>query len=173
MLIEHKRVANVKRGSRAYCISHVYIDGVYSHDAIEDYDRGLNQSMTESQAAKIKIKSQTAIPIGTYKVKMNIQSPKFNQKPFYKQLCLWPLKNGGKLTGCVPRLDPVVGFSGILIHCGTNEYSSAGCVIVGYNKKVGEVCESTTVFKQLYQRMLAAAVAGETITYIITRSYKV
>lgn len=164
MRVEHIRVANIhKQGSgRAYCIGHVYINGVYSHDTIEDYDRGLDQSMTEAQARAIKVYGKTAIPTGTYTVKMGIVSGTFSKKPYYKEFC------GGK----VPRLDPVVGFQGILIHRGVDESSSAGCVIVGLNKEVGKVTQSQEVFEKLYKRFLEAAKKGETITYKITRKYK-
>lgn len=163
MEIEHIRTYNRNSGGRAYCISHVYIDGVYSHDAIEDLDRGLSQTMTAAQVASIKVASQTAIPTGRYVVNMNRTSPKFSKKAYYKKVC----------NGKVPCLDPVVGFSGILIHCGTNEDSSAGCVIVGKNKIVGAVTDSQAVFERLYRRMKEASDRGETIRYVIKRTYKV
>lgn len=163
MKVEHVRVANVKNGTRAYCIGHVYINGVYSHDTIEDWDRGLDQSMTAAQVAKIKVYKQTAIPTGKYTVKMNVVSGTFSQKEYYKNFC----------KGKVPRLDPVVGFQGILIHRGVNENSSAGCVIVGMNKVKGAVTDSQAVFERMYARFKAAADRGETIEYVISRKYKV
>lgn len=163
MNIQHKRVANVRRAGREYCISHVYIDGVYSHDTIEDYDRGLTSAMTEAEALRRKVKDRTAIPTGEYTVKMNIVSQTFSKKAYYKAFC------GGRL----PRLDPVRGFSGILIHRGVNENSSSGCIIVGRNKQVGAVTDSQEVFETLYRRMKQAADHGETIHYTITRGYRV
>ena len=169
----HERIANVKRGDRAYCISHVYVDGRYSHDTIEDYDRGLDESMTEKEIARIKVQDKTAIPTGHYIIKMNVQSPKFNEKPFYRQNCQWPLKGGGALTGCVPRFEKVKGFSGVLTHCGKDERSSSGCPIVGRNTKVGEVTDSQATFLRFYKVMLDAAKRGETIGYTVTRKYKI
>lgn len=163
MEIEHIRTYNRNSGGRGYCISHIYINGVYSHDAIEDYDRGLDQSMTSAQVAKLKVYSKTAIPTGRYKVNMNRRSPKFSQKAYYKKVC----------NGMVPCLDPVVGFSGILIHCGTNENSSAGCVIVGKNKVVGGVTETQAVFESFYKKLKEASDKGEVINYTIKRTYKV
>lgn len=163
MEVLHERVANVKRGDRAYCISHVYIDGVYSHDAIEDLDRGLDESMPSTQIAKIKVQDKTAIPTGKYTVKMNTISGTFSKKEYYKKFC----------NGKVPRLDPVKGFMGILIHRGVNENSSSGCVIVGFNKTVGAVTDSQAVFERIYKLFKAAADKGETINYTITRKYKV
>ena len=163
MNIEHIRTYNRNSGGRAYCISHVYVDGVYSHDAIEDYDRGLDQSMTPAQVAKIKVHSKTAIPTGKYVVNMKRKSPKFSQMSYYKKVC----------DGLVPCLDPVVGFAGILIHCGKDENSSAGCVIVGKNKVVGCVTETQAVFENLYKRMKEASNRREVIHYTIKRTYKV
>lgn len=149
--------------SRAYCISHVYFDGKYMYDIIEDYDRGLDQRMTEAQVKKIKIAGKTAIPTGTYTVKLNIVSPTFVKKAYYKDFC------GGK----VPRLDPVVGYKGILMHRGVDERSSEGCVIVGYNKQVGCVTQSKEVFEMMCRKFWEADKRGEKITYTITRKYKV
>lgn len=163
MNILHERVANVNKNGRAYCISHVYINGVYSHDTIEDLDRGLDESMTAQQIAKIKVKNKTAIPTGEYTIKMNIQSGTFSKKAYYKNFC----------SGFLPRLDPVKGFAGILIHRGVNEDSSSGCLIVGYNKSVGSVTDSQKVFERFYKQLKTASQKGEIIHYTIKRKYEV
>lgn len=165
MKIEQIRIANIykPKESRAYCISHVYINGKYSHDVIEDYDRGLDESMTLEQIKAIKVYGKTAIPSGHYTVKMNIQSPSFSKKDYYKNVC----------NGFVPRMDPVKGYSGILQHAGVDENSSAGCLIVGENKVVGKVINSKATFERLLKIYGDAARKGETIEYIITRKYRV
>ena len=80
-----------------------------------------------------------------------------SKKENYKKLC------GGK----VPRLKYVKGFSGILIHSGVDQNSSAGCIIVGQNKQVGKVINSWDTFKKLYARLKAASDKGEKITITI------
>ena len=135
-----KRIA--KRNT--YTIGKLYIDEKYFCDTIEDKDRNLSQSMSASQIAKIKVQNQTAIPRGTYKVTLNIISPKFSKKDFYR-------KNAN--NGRVPRLLDVVGFEGILIHCGVNENSSSGCIIVGKNTIVGKVTDSQNTFIKLYKTL--------------------
>ena len=164
MLIEHKRIANIYKpaSGRAYCIAHVYINGVYSHDTIEDYDRGLDESMSATAIARKKVMHQTAIPTGHYRVRLDIVSPTFGAKAYYRAFC------GGRL----PRLDPVKGFSGVLLHRGTDERNSSGCPIVGLNTIVGAVTHSQEVFERLYKQMMEADARGEDIDYIITRSYK-
>ena len=54
-----------------YSIGKLYIDNQYFCDTLEDTDRGLKQSMSEQEIAKIKIKDKTAIPTGTYQIDMN------------------------------------------------------------------------------------------------------
>jgi len=51
---------------------------------------------------------------------MNVVSPKFKNK-------VWAKPYGGK----VPRLLNVPGYEGILLHPGSDQDSSSGCVIVG------------------------------------------
>lgn len=166
MKIEHVRIYTTKGNgtSPGYTISHIYVNGEYACDAVEDYDRGLYQGMTKTEIAKIKVKKQTAIPTGTYRLTMNVQSPKFSQYEYYKKYC----------KGYMPRLLDVPGFDGILIHCGSSANSSAGCVIVGFNTIKGRVTDSKKAWEKLMKNyLLPAKVLGEEITYTITRKYKV
>ena len=126
-------------------------------DTIEDCDRGLDQSMSEANIAKIKVKHQTAIPTGKYEIDMNTVSGTFVKKPLYKDFC----------QGKVPRLKYVKGFSGILIHSGTDQDSSSGCIIVGQNKVVGKVINSWATFKRVYMVLKRAANNGERITLTV------
>lgn len=165
MKIEQIRVANIMKPKecRAYCISHVYINGKYSHDIIEDYDRGLDSSMSLEDIKAIKVYAKTAIPTGTYTVRLDIQSPTFKKKEYYYNLC----------RGYLPRLMNVKGYDGILMHCGIDENSSAGCLIVGENKVVGKVINSKAVFERILPILQQASRKGETITYTVKRKYKV
>ena len=106
----------------SYTIGKLYIDDIYFCDTIEDFDRGLTQDMSLSEINKIKVMHQTAIPHGEYEIIVNI-SPK------YKRL--------------LPRLIDVPGFDGILIHRGNTADDSSGCIIIGENKVVGKVINST------------------------------
>lgn len=63
---------------------------------------------------------------------MQVVSPKFSKKPYYKAFC----------KGRMPRLLDVKGFEGILIHKGYSANSSAGCIIVGRNTIKGAVTDS-------------------------------
>lgn len=142
-----------------YCIGHLYVDGKYVCDTIEDTDRGLNSNMPLEQIKKVKVKSKTAIPAGIYRVTLNVKSPKFSLKQYYSQFC----------SGYVPRLLDVPGFDGILMHRGTTEKDSAGCIILGYNKLKGMVVDSTKAFEKLYGMM---QLSHEPITIEIIQKWK-
>ena len=156
MNIELKRIYNCS----TYCIGHLYIDGKYVCDTIEDVDRGLNQKMSIEEIRKIKVHSKTAIPVGKYRVTTKIVSPKFSLKPYYFNFC----------KGKVPRLLDVPGYEGILIHIGKTEKSSAGCLIVGYNTIKGRVTNSQQAFEKIYKILSGSK---EDIWIDISRRYKV
>ena len=140
-----------------YTIGHLYINGERFCDTIEDTDRDLNRNGV-FDAGEIKIPSETAIPNGRYRVTMKIQSPKFSKKPEYNW---W--KPGGKF-GMLPRLLNVPHFEGILIHAGSSEKSSAGCIIVGRNTIIGRVTESMITCQKLYPLLWdAEIIRGEEI----------
>ena len=140
MKLELKRVAK----KPTYTIGKLYIDGVYFCDTIEDTDRGLTQNMPLKEITKKKVYSKTAIPSGTYEVVLNVVSPKYSQREFYKTNC-----NGGR----VPRLLNVPGFSGVLMHVGNTAADSAGCLLVGKNTKVGMITNSKDTFLRLYKTL--------------------
>lgn len=125
-----------------YSIGHLYDgEGNYICDTIEDTDRGLRQDMNPNVISRLKVKSKTAIPTGRYRLTIDVVSPKFSLKPYYQEYC----------QGKVPRLLDVPGFEGILMHMGSTERSSAGCVIVGYNTQKGRVTDSQKAFERLYR----------------------
>ena len=111
-----------------YTIGKLYIHGVYFCDAIEDKDRGLDDSMKEDEINKIKVYGETAIPYGTYPVHITY-SPKFKKN--------------------LPLVENVKGFSGIRLHSGNTEKDSLGCIIVGENKKAGMVLNSRATMNKL------------------------
>lgn len=140
-----------------YSIGKLTCDGKWICDTCEDKDRGLTQSMSLEQIKKIKVASETAIPTGTYKITLDVVSPKYSKVAFYQEVC------GGK----VPRLLNVPGYEGVLIHVGNTAADSAGCILVGKNKQKGKVLESKETFKQLYKMLSDAKKRGEEITITI------
>ena len=127
-----------------YTVGYLYIDGKYFCDTIEDVDRGLLNSMPLSEIIAKKIPSKTAIPRGTYKITLDVVSPKYSKRDYYIKVC----------KGKVPRILNVKGFEGILLHTGNSEESSAGCIILGENKVKGKVINSRVTFEKFYKELL-------------------
>ena len=127
-----------------YTIGKLYVDDTYFCDVLEDVDRGLDSSMSESEILEKKVKGQTAIPTGHYVINITY-SPK------YKRM--------------MPLLLDVKGFSGIRIHSGNSSKDTEGCLLVGKNKKVGMVLES----RDTYQRLFKMMEGQKEITIDITR----
>ena len=137
-----------------YTVGLLYVDGVRLCETLEDKDRGLRKEDDLSTIRSVKVYGETAIPAGTYKVAMDVVSPKYSAVKWYKDLC------GGKM----PRLLGVPGFEGILVHPGNTALDSYGCILVGRNTKVGQLTESKATFKKLYKKMKDAYDRGESIT---------
>lgn len=142
-------VISVKRIAKkpTYTIGRLYINDTYVCDTLEDKDRGLTQTMSLKDITSIKVKGQTAIPSGRYAVNLDMVSPRFGCKAFYKNIC----------NGTLPRIENIPGFSGVLIHCGNSEKDTEGCILVGYNKKVGMVVDSQKAFTKLWNTYLKKA----------------
>ena len=118
-----------------YTIGKLYIDGVYFCDVAEDVDRGLYSYMNDGEISKIKVKHETAIPYGKYKVRLSM-SPK------YKKI--------------LPEIMNVPGFTGVRIHSGNDpKTDSSGCLLPGYNTIKGKVTSSRKVMEALMQKLTA------------------
>lgn len=116
--LELKRIAR----KATYTVGRLYVDGKYFCDTLEDVDRGLTQTMPLTEIKRIKVMRRTAIPAGTYNMIVNLSPAK---------------------QRLLPRLLNVPGFDGILIHRGNTDADSSGCILVGENKQVGKVLNST------------------------------
>lgn len=136
-----------------YTIGRLSIDGEFICNTLEDTDRGLDDGMELWMIKNRKIPTRTAVPTGRYEVTMDVVSPRFSQKDFYKQVC----------EGRLPRIKDVKGFEGILLHCGSDHTHSEGCILVGKNTQVGKLTDSKETFKKIYDMMEEAHKRGETI----------
>lgn len=142
-----------KYKKETYTIGNLYVDGEWFCNTLEDKDRGLKSSMSLEEINEAKVYAETAIPAGRYVVKMDVVSPKYNRVKWYKD----------NFGGRMPRLENVKGFSGVLIHPGTTAVDSAGCIIVGLNKKKGNVLESRATFIKLWKKLEEAYKSKKTI----------
>ena len=104
-----------------YTIGKLYVNDVYFCDTLEDIPR------------EIKVQDETCIPVGTYKVIMNL-SKRFNK--------------------IMPLLIDVPNFTGIRIHPGNTSKDTSGCILVGKNTIIGKLTESRECFNKLMEIML-------------------
>lgn len=137
-----------------YTIGRLYIDGELFCNTLEDKDRMLFQDDPLSVIRRTKVYGETAIPRGTYEVRMDIVSPKYRAVTWYRQLC------GGRM----PRVMNVPCFDGILFHPLNNPTETNGCIGVGLNTKKGQLTRSRETFKAFYKKIDAAYMRGERIT---------
>lgn len=141
-----------------YTIGKLYVDNVFFSNTLEDKDRGLSSNMSLEDIKKKKKTGETAIPAGTYKVRMDISSPRFSKSNWYVKNC-----NGARM----PRLKDVPGYDGVLIHCGNSAKDTEGCILVGKNDVKGMVTKSKDYFLKLYNIMYTAYKKGENIEITI------
>ena len=143
-----------------YCVGHLYINGKYFCDTLEPPYFGTTQN-TSIQEIKNTKKGNTAIPIGTYNISLDYQSPKFKNRSWAK-FC----------DGYLPTIMNVPAFNRILIHVGNiaSQYGKSdtmGCILVGMNLERGKVLKSQETFKKLYKVLSEAKLKGENIQIII------
>lgn len=141
-----KLVVDRKWPKATYTIGNVYVDGKFECNTLEDRDRGLKQDDPLSKIKKVKVYGETAIPKGTYRITMDVVSPKYSASSYYYKLC------GGRM----PRLINVPGFEGVLIHPGNTPLQTYGCILVGKNSIKGQLTGSRNAFEKLYKKMKAA-----------------
>ena len=143
-----------------YCVGHLYINDKYFCDTLEPPYFGTTQNTPIHEIKNTK-KGNTAIPIGTYDISLDYQSPKFKNRSWAK-FC----------DGYLPTIMNVPAFNRILIHVGNiaSQYGKSdtmGCILVGMNLERGKVLKSQETFKKLYKVLSEAKLKGENIQIII------
>jgi len=97
---------------------------------------GLFQCYTlEDKEREIKIKSETAIPKGTYKVIITLSA---------------------RFKTLLPLIVDVPGFEGIRIHPGNTNHDTEGCILVGKTRGADFVGKSRKAFAELLTKMKLA-----------------
>ena len=127
-----------------YTIGQLYAGGRLICNTIEDADRGLHMYMSLTEIKKRKIASETAIPVGTYKLNVS-PSPKFGRR--------------------LIEVLNVPGYSGIRIHKGNTAKDSAGCILPGMNTEKGKVTNSTK-YEELLTSMVDSAINNGEEVYL-------
>ena len=104
-------------------IGELLIDGIFQCYTLEDTER------------PVKIKNETAIPKGTYKVIIN-QSNRFKR--------------------LLPLLLNVPNYEGVRIHSGNTNHDTEGCILVGQTRGDNYVGQSRKAFDKLFKKMQKA-----------------
>lgn len=136
-----------------YTIGKLYVDGEYLCDTLEDRDRQLSRAMTDEQVRVRKVAGETAIPTGSYSMRLS-KSYKFSSKE-------WAQRHGG----LVPEVLDVPGFSGVRIHPGNSAADTQGCVLVGRNTVRGGLTGSQAAWHELMARLEGGGSLYLDVTY--------
>lgn len=112
-------------------IGELLIDGLFECYTLEDIER------------PVKIKAETAIPKGTYKVIIN-QSNRFKR--------------------LMPLLLNVPNFEGVRIHAGNTNHDTEGCILVGRTRSKDFIGQSRKAYEKLFKKMQAAKDISLTIS---------
>lgn len=112
-------------------IGSMYVNGMWECYTLEDVVR-----------KGPKVPGQTAIPEGTYGVRVTF-SNRFKRD--------------------LPLLDNVPGFEGVRIHSGNSDVDTEGCLLVGRAKSIDRIYNSRDAFDTLYSKILAAWMNHEPI----------
>jgi hypothetical protein len=129
-------------------VGQLFINGQYFCDTLEDVDRGMKSNMSLAELNAIKIKHETAIPSGKYKVIMSF-SPRFKRE--------------------LPLLLNVPAFQGIRIHQGNTKEHTSGCILVGvYNPKARKnfISNSVSTMARLMKELKKVRATEEIIITI-------
>jgi hypothetical protein len=139
-------VVDRKYKLKEYTIGRLYVDGEYVCDTLEDTDRGLNQNDSLQSITKKKVYGSTAIPIGTYSVKITYST---------------------KFKCNLPLILNVPGYDGIRIHSGNTAKDTLGCILCGMNKVKGQVIESKKWTNTVISYIIRAEHNGEKVSITI------
>lgn len=136
-----------------YTIGELSVDGKYLCDTIEDAVRPLPESCPNTPKGiackcKEKVYGKTAVPAGTYKVKLGYSN---------------------RFRRILPQVLDVPHFLGILLHSGNSNADTQGCIIVGTwdGKTENWVSNSRVAFNKLMPLLRDATDKNEEITITI------
>ena len=114
----------------------LYVDNVFECYTLEDVDRKV-------EGGGKKIKSETCIPRGRYKVVVDFSN---------------------RFQKMMPHLLNVPQFDGVRIHSGNTAADTEGCILVGNVRGENCVLDSRVAYNRLFAKIEAASKAGEEIT---------
>lgn len=99
------------------------IDGEPFCWTLEDRARGLRADMSLVELARLKVRGETAIPIGRYRVGLTPSDRA-------RRGGLWSPRPDSML----PLVLDVPGYEGVRIHAGNRSRDTAGCPLIGFDR---------------------------------------
>ena len=134
-----------------YTIGELYVDGAYLCDTLEDPVRPLPEVCPNTPKGiackcKEKVYGDTAVPAGTYEVKLSYSN---------------------RFKRIMPEILNVPHFLGIRIHSGNSSKDTEGCIILGTKSKGDWVTASRVAFNKVYKLLQKAVDNKEEITITI------
>ncbi len=125
-----------------YTIGRLLEGSSYFCDTLEDPVRelkDLNNDGDFDDQGEGKIHGQTAIPAGTYEIKMTYSA---------------------RFKKVMPILINVKGYSGVRMHSGNRPEDTEGCILLGKNKIVGQLVDSRLWTNMFYDTLKSYLDAG-------------
>jgi hypothetical protein len=116
----------------------------------------------EDEKRDEKVRGETRIPSGTYKIELRKEGG-FNNK--YS-------KRFSDIHRGMLHITNVPGFEYILIHCGNTDEHTAGCLLVGDSQennqiiKNGFIGKSANAYKRIYPLIAEALEAKQSVTIV-------
>ena len=136
-----------------YTIGELYVDGAYVCDTLEDPVRPLPETCPNTPKGKDckckeKVYGNTAVPAGTYEVKLSYSN---------------------RFKRIMPEILNVPHFLGIRIHTGNKTADTEGCILVGTWDGITEdwISNSTAAYNKLLPMLQKATNNNEKITITI------
>jgi hypothetical protein len=104
-------------------IGELYVDGIFQCYTLEDIERD------------VKIKSETAISKGKYKVMITLSN---------------------RFKKYMPLLLNVPNFEGVRIHSGNTNHDTEGCILVGQTRSKDFIGQSRKAYDKLFKKLETA-----------------
>lgn len=139
-MLKIRTVRNQYESAAGYTHARMFTDeGGFLCWTLEPEDRGLTQDMTLEQIKRIKVPGKTAIPKGTYPIKLRV-SPTLKDREYAKPY-----------GGMFPYIENIPGFSSVMIHPGNTTKDTRACILPGMlqGKTRGRVFDSQKAYRDL------------------------
>lgn len=131
-----------ERFNKTSTIGRLFINGQFQCFTLEDAVR----EKPGVPVAKWKVQNETAIPVGKYRLIVNM-SNRFKRR--------------------LPLLLDVPGYAGVRIHAGNTEANTEGCILLGRKTNFVTISESQLAMQEFMPKLEAALAQKQNITITV------